>query len=60
MGAEFRESRFIAKVRRVKIEVASSICKQEWQAAEIYPNKGSTVYRLSDEQIAKISAFVSD
>jgi len=46
--------------RGVKIGVASSVRKHEWQAAEIYPNKRSMVYRLSDEQMAKILAFGSD
>ena len=46
--------------RGVKIGVASSVRKHEWQAAEIYPNKRSMVYRLADEQMAKILAFGSD
>ena len=46
--------------RGVKIGVASSVRKHEWQAAEIYPNKRSMVYRLSDEQMATILAFGSD
>ena len=46
--------------RGVKIGVASSVRKHEWQAAEIYPNKRSMVFRLSDEQMAKILAFGSD
>ncbi len=45
--------------RGVKIGVASSVRKHEWQAAEIYPNKRSMVYRMSDEQMAKILAFGS-
>ncbi len=40
--------------RGVNVGVASSVRKHEWQAAEIYPNKRSMVYRLSDEQMAKI------
>jgi len=46
--------------RGVKIGVASSVRKHEWQAAEIYPNRRSMVYRLSDEQMATILAFGSD
>ena len=46
--------------RGVKIGVASSVRKHEWQSAEIYPNKRNMVYRLSDEQMAKILAFSSD
>lgn len=46
--------------RGVKVGVASSVRKHEWQAAEIYPNKRSMVYRLSDEQMAKILTFGSD
>ncbi len=46
--------------RGVKVGVASSVRKHEWQAAEIYPNKRSMVYRLSDEQMAKILAFGSN
>ncbi len=46
--------------RGVKIGVASSVRKHEWQAAEIYPNKRSMVYRLSDEQMANILTFGSD
>ena len=46
--------------RGVKIGVASSVRKHELQAAEIYPNKRSIAYRLSDEQMAKILVFGSD
>ncbi len=46
--------------RGVKIGVASSVRKHEWQAAEIYPNKRNMAYRLSDEQMAMILAFGSD
>ena len=46
--------------RGVKIGVASSVRKHEWQAAEIYPNKRNMAYRLSDEQMAMILAFDSD
>ena len=46
--------------RGVKIGVASSVRKHEWQAVEIYPNKRSMVYRLSDEQMATLLAFGSD
>ncbi len=45
--------------RGVKIGVASSVRKHEWQSAEIYPNKRSMVYRMSDEQMALILAFGS-
>jgi len=46
--------------RGVKIGVATSVRKHEWQAVEIYPNKRNNVYRLSDEQMAMILAFGSD
>jgi len=46
--------------RGVKIGVASSVRKHEWQAAEIYPNKRNMAYRLSDEQMSTILAFDSD
>ena len=46
--------------RGVKIGVASSVRKPEWQAAEIYPNKRNMAYRLSGEQMSTILAFDSD
>lgn len=46
--------------RGVKIGIASSVRKHEWQAVEIYPNKRNMAYRLSDEQMAMILAFGSD
>jgi hypothetical protein len=46
--------------RGVNIGIASSVRKHEWQAAEIYPNKRSMVYRMSDERMAMILAFGSD
>lgn len=45
--------------RGVKIGVATSVRKHEWQAAEIYPNKRSMVYRMTDDQMGKILAFGS-
>jgi len=44
----------------VNVRTASSVQKHEWQAAEIYPNKRSMVYRMTDEQMAQILAFDSD
>jgi len=46
--------------RGVNVGTASSVRKHEWQAAEIYPNKRSMVYRMTDEQMAQILAFDSD
>ena len=43
----------------VKIGVAKSVQKHEWQAAEIFPNKRSMVYRMSDDQMGKLLAFGS-
>ena len=46
--------------RGVSVGTASSVQKHEWQAAEIYPNKRSMVYRMTDEQMAQVLAFDSD
>ena len=48
------------KARGVKIGIATSVRQHEWQAAEIYPNKRSMVYRMTDEQMAQVLAFDSD
>ncbi|HUV27230.1 MAG TPA: hypothetical protein VMW34_07665 [Anaerolineales bacterium] len=45
--------------RGVKIGVATSVQKHEWQAAEIFPNKRNMVYRMTDDQMGKIMAFGS-
>jgi len=45
--------------RGVKIGVATSVRKHEWQNSEIYPNKRSMVYRMSDDQMGKLLAFGS-
>ncbi len=45
--------------RGVKIGTATSVRKHEWQAAEIYPNKRSTVYRMTDDQMGMVLAFGS-
>jgi len=45
--------------RGVKIGVATSVRKHEWQAAEIYPNKRSMGYRMTDDQMGKLMAFGS-
>jgi len=45
--------------RGVKIGVATSVRKHEWQNSEIYPNKRSMVYRMSDDQMGKVLAFGS-
>ena len=47
------------EVRGVKIGVATSVRKHEWQVAEIYPNKRSMVYRMTDKQMGMLSAFGS-
>ncbi len=46
--------------RGVNVGTASSVRKHEWQAAEIYPNKRSMAYRMTDVQMAQILAFDSD
>ena len=43
----------------VKIGVATSVQKHVWQAAEIFPNKRSMVFRMSDDQMGKLLAFGS-
>ncbi len=48
------------KARGVKMGVATSVRQHEWQAAEIYPNKRSMVYRMTDEQMAQVLAFDPD
>ncbi len=45
--------------RGVKIGVATSVRKHEWQNSEIYPNKRSMVYRMTDDQMGKVLAFGS-
>lgn len=47
------------EARGVKIGAATSVRKHEWQAAEIYPNKRSMVYRMTDEQMEMLAAFGS-
>jgi len=47
------------EARGVKIGAATSVRKHEWQAAEIYPNKRSMVYRMSDDQMGMLMAFGS-
>ena len=45
--------------RGVKIGIATSVQKHEWQNSEIYPNKRSMVYRMTDDQMGKLLAFGS-
>lgn len=45
--------------RGVKIGIATSVRKYEFQAAEIFPNKRSMVYRMTDGQMGKLLAFGS-
>ena len=47
------------KARGVKIGIATSVRKHEWQNSEIYPNKRSMVYRMTDDQMGKVLAFGS-
>ena len=47
------------KARGVKIGIATSVRKHEFQSAEIYPNKRSMVYRMTDDQMGKLMAFGS-
>jgi len=43
----------------VKIGTATSVQKHEWQNSEIYPNKRSMGYRMSDDQMGQVAAFGS-
>ena len=45
--------------RGVKIGVATSVRKHEFQAAEIYPNKRNMSYRMTDDQMGILTAFGS-
>ena len=45
--------------RGVKIGIATSVRKHVWQDSEIYPNKRSMVYRMSDDQMGLVLAFGS-
>ena len=45
--------------RDVKIGAATSVRKHVWQGSEIYPNRRSMIYRISDDQMAKILPFGS-
>jgi len=45
--------------RGVKTGTATSVQKHEWQNSEIYPNKRSMVYRMTDDQMGKLLAFGS-
>lgn len=45
--------------RGVKIGIATSVRKHEWQNSEIYPNKRSMVYLMTDDQMGKVLAFGS-
>ena len=45
--------------RGVKIGIATSVQKHEFQAAEIFPNKRSMVYRMTDDQMGKVMGFGS-
>ena len=45
--------------RGVKIGIATSVQKHEWQNSEIYPNKRSMGYRMSDDQMGQVAAFGS-
>jgi hypothetical protein len=44
----------------VKIGIATSLRKDEWNAAEIYPSQTSEVLRLDPEQTALLRLFTSD
>jgi len=45
--------------RGVKIGIATSIRKHEFQETEIFPNKRSMVYRMNDDQMGELLAFGS-
>lgn len=47
------------KARGVKIGVATSVQKHNWQAAEIFPNQRNMSFRLTDEQMEMIFQFGS-
>ncbi|MCD6424093.1 MAG: hypothetical protein J7L35_01180 [Anaerolineales bacterium] len=45
--------------RGLKIGIATNVRKHEFQAAQIYSNKRSMVYRMTDDQMGKLMAFGS-
>lgn len=47
------------KAQKVKMGVATSVRKQKWQAAEIFPNKRNMSFRMTDEQMERIFQFGS-
>jgi hypothetical protein len=47
------------EARGVKIGIATSVRKHDFQDAEIYPNKRSMIYRMTDEQMGTALAFGS-
>lgn len=47
------------EARGVKIRVATSVRKHEFQAAEIYPDKRNLSYRMTDDQMGILMSFGS-
>lgn len=47
------------KARGVKIGIATSVRKHEFQAAEIFPDKKNMPYRMTDDQMGKLLEFGS-
>ena len=47
------------KTRGAKIGVATSVAKQYWEEAEIFPSTNSSQLRLNDEQRTLLEEFSS-
>ena len=45
------------KNRDVKIGIATSVISKLWDEAEIYPNQGSNIIALSEEQVQQLRLF---
>ncbi|EIJ65014.1 hypothetical protein BD31_I0768 [Candidatus Nitrosopumilus salaria BD31] len=45
------------KNKRLRIGVATSVSKEHWQKAELYPNNTNNSILLSDEQKSKLALF---
>ena len=47
------------KARGVKIGIATSVIKQQWRDAQIYPTQNNNMYRLTPEQKSLLKSFGS-
>jgi hypothetical protein len=50
---------FRLKQRGVKIGVATSVRKSDWETARVFPRRPASPLQLSDDQLAWLSMFVS-